>query len=143
MRCVGADPFAVQPNTEDYSRVPIDLGKLFFDIYHNAISNSQTRIPGYFVMVGGPAFGPNAMTKAIKYFGWQKVASYYQNDPQDVITADTFASLALSEGITLALQKRESATQAGKEQDYQDLLKTETNIFIFFGGSDGLPCRWA
>jgi len=135
MRC---DPRFVQPNTGEYSVIAIEQGKLFLDIYHNAIANSQAKIPGYLPMVGGPAFGPNALAKIIEYFGWKKVALYLQNDPQDVITASTFTQFALAANIIFALQKREGSTAAALEQDYKDLLAVETNVFIFFGGAGSL-----
>jgi len=67
--------------------------------------------------------------------GLNRVAMYYQNAPSEVITADTFVSLALLEGVQFDLQKRESSTAKGVEIDYQDLLNAESNVFIFFGGS--------
>jgi hypothetical protein len=89
-------------------------------------------------MVGGPAFGPNALAKIIEYFRWKKVALYLQNDPQDVTTASTFTQFALAANIIFALQKREGSTAAALEQDYRDLLSVETNVFIFFGGACSL-----
>jgi hypothetical protein len=97
--------------------------------------NSQTRIPGYFPMLGGPAFGANALVGIIKHYGWDRVATYNQNFLSDVVTSETFVSLAMSQGVQLALQKRESSTAEGKEVDLQDLLDAKSNIFIFFGGS--------
>ena len=67
-------------------------------------------------MLGGPAFGPNALVKIVKHYGWQRVAMYYQNTPSEVITANTFVSLALLEGVQFDLQKRESSTAKGHLQ---------------------------
>ena len=125
----------MQAANSDYASFAIEEDRVFFDLFHFARANSQTRIPGYFPMLGGPAFGPNALVKIIKHFGWQRVALYYQNAPSEVITADTFVSLALLEGVQFDLQKRESSTAKGVEIDYQDLLNAESNVFIFFGGS--------
>ena len=150
----------MQAANSDYASFAIEEDRVFFDLFHFARANSQTRIPGYFPMLGGPAFGPNALVKIIKHYGWQRcatsgfvqsstrlaseglllrglnrVAMYYQNAPSEVITADTFLSLALLEGVQFELQKRESSTAKGVEIDYQDLLSAESNVFIFFGGS--------
>ncbi len=135
---MGCDPSFVQPNCEEYSIIAIKQGKLFLNIYDDAIANSQAKIPGYLPMVGGPAFGPNALAKIIEYFGWSKVALYLQNDPQDVTTASTFTQFAQAANIIFALQKREGSTAAALEQDYKDLLAVETNVFIFFGGAGSL-----
>ena len=125
----------LQAANSDYASFAIEEDRVFFDLFHYARANSQTRIPGYFPMLGGPAFGPNALVKIVKHYGWQRVAMYYQNAPSEVITANTFVSLALLEGVQFDLQKRESSTAKGVEIDYQDLLNAKTNIFIFFGGS--------
>ena len=125
----------MQAANSDYASFAIEEGRVFFDLFHFARANSQTRIPGYFPMLGGPAFGPNALVNIIKHYGWQKISMYYQNAPSEVITADTFVSLALLEGVQFDLQKRESSTAKGVEIDYQDLLNAESNVFIFFGGS--------
>ena len=125
----------MQPGNDHYAKVAIEEGRVFFDVYHYAMANSQALIPGYFPMLGGPAFGPNALVKIIKHYGWRKVATYYQNAPSEVVTADAFVSLALLEGVQFDLQKRESSTAKGVEKDYDDLLHAKSNIFIFFGGS--------
>ncbi len=125
----------MQPGNLDYAKVAIEEGRVFFDVYHYAMANTQTRIPGYFIMFGGPSFGPNALVKIIKHYRWSKVALYYQNAPSEVVTADTFVSLALLEGVEFELQKRESSTEEGRKIDYEDLQAARSNIYIFFGGS--------
>ncbi len=125
----------VQPGNSDYAKLAINEGRVFFDLYSYSIKNSQTRIPGYFPMLGGPAIGADTLVEIIKHYGWHRVVAYYQNFPADVATASTFVSLALLEGVQFDLQKRESPTAQGVEIDYQDLLNAESNIFIFFGGS--------
>ncbi len=125
----------MQPGNSDYAKVAIEEGRVFFDVYHYAMANTQTRIPGYFIMFGGPSFGPSALVNIIKHYGWQQVAIYYQNVPSEVVTAETFVSLALLEGVEFELQKRESSTEEGRRIDYQDLHTARSNIYIFFGGS--------
>ncbi len=119
----------------DYAKFAIEEARVYFDLFHHAMPNSQMRIPGYFPMLGGPAFGANALVGIIHHYQWHRVAMYYQNSLPEVVTSETFVSLAMSEGVQLALQKRESSTAAGKEVDLQDLLDAKSNIFIFFGGS--------
>jgi hypothetical protein len=65
----------VQAANSDYASFAIEEDRVFFDLFHFARANSQTRIPGYFPMLGGPAFGPNALVKIIKHYGWQRCAT--------------------------------------------------------------------
>jgi hypothetical protein len=127
--------FVTSSDGESYARIAKDHEMICFNVYHDAIAGSQARIPGFFTMLGGPAFGPNALVKIIKHYGWDKVALYFQNAPEDVISSETFVSIALLEGIEFDLQKRESAGAGAVEADFKDLQVAESNIFVFFGGS--------
>jgi hypothetical protein len=122
-------------NGGDYSKIAMDHEMVVFNVYHENLAGSQTRIPGYFGMLGGPAFGPKALAKIIKHYGWKTVALYYQNAPEDVITSEIFVSIALLDGIKFDLQKRESSGTAAIEVDFRDLLSAKSNVFIFFGGA--------
>jgi hypothetical protein len=119
----------------NYARIAMDHEMVVFNVYHDNLAGSQTRIPGYFAMLGGPAFGPNALTKIIKHYGWKTVSLYYQNAAEDVISAEIFVSIALSDGIEFGLQKRESSGTAAIEVDFTDLVSAKSNVFIFFGGA--------
>ncbi len=90
-------------------------------------------------MLGGPAFGPNSLVKIIKHYGWDKVVVYFQNSRQDVASSETFASIALAEGIEFDL--RESAGAGAVEADLKDLQAAKSNIFILFGGLQRVPLR--
>ena len=127
--------FVTSSDGESYARIAKDHEKICFNVYHESIAGSQARIPGFFTMLGGPAFGPNALVKIIKHYGWDKVALYFQNSPEDVISSETFVSIALLEGIEFDLQKRESAGGGAAEADLKALQAAKSNIFIFFGGS--------
>jgi hypothetical protein len=60
---------------------------------------------------------------------------YFQNAPEDVMSSEAFASIALKEDIDFDLQKRESAGGGAAEADLEALQEAKSNIFIFFGGS--------
>ena len=126
--------FVTSSDPESYARIAMDHQMICFNVYVNAIAG-QARIPGLFTMLGGPAFGPNALVKIIRHYRWSKVVLYFQNAPEDVISSEAFASIALKEGIDLDLQKRESAGEGAAEADLKALQAAKSNIFIFFGGS--------
>ncbi len=126
--------FVSSSDPESYARIAIDHGMICFNVYLNAIVG-QARIPGLFTMFGGPAFGPTALAKIIKHYGWDKVALYFQNAPADVASSEAFIAIALSEGIEFDMQRRESAGVGAVKADLQALQAAKSNIFIFFGGS--------
>jgi hypothetical protein len=126
--------FATAPDVDAYARIPINRERIVLNIYDYPIPNSQARIPGFFTMLGGPAFGPDALVSIIKHYNWQKVVLYFQNAPEDVVMSEAFVSVALSEGIEFDLQKRESAGTGAAEADLSDLQAAKSNIFAFFGG---------
>jgi hypothetical protein len=126
--------FVTSTDGENYAKIGIDREMVVFNVFEYPFAGSQTRIPGLFTMLGGPAFGPNALAKIIKHYGWGTVALYFQNAKEDVIMSETFVSIALLEGIMFDLQKRESAGVAAIEVDFADLVSAKSNVFIFFGG---------
>jgi hypothetical protein len=119
---------------DEYSKFAIKRGKIMFNDGDDVLSASNTRIPGYFTMLGGPSSGPNALVKIIKHYSWERVVLYYQNAPSETAQVETFSSLAEAEGITFELQKRESAGTSAAEVDVNTLLNAKSNIFVFFGG---------
>ena len=125
--------FVTSQDAENYARIAIFKEMICFNLHHNAIAGSRIRIPGLFTMLGGPAFGPNALVKLLKHYNWGKVVIYFQNAPEEGITSETFASMALLEGIEFDMIKRESPGAVKK--DLKDLDAANSNIFIFFGGS--------
>ncbi len=127
--------FVTSVDPEGYAKLAMDHEIIAFNIANSFVAGSQTRIPGFFTMLGGPAFGPNALVKIIKHYEWDRVVLYFENSPDEVVASETFASIALSEGIRLDLQKRESAGLAALEVDFADLVAAKSNVFIFFGGS--------
>ena len=126
--------FISSSDVDGYARIPVDHEMIVFNVYDYPIPNSQARIPGLFTMLGGPAFGPDALVSIIKFYEWSKVVLYFQNAQEDVIMSEAFVSAALSKGIEFDLQKRESAGAGAVEADLYDLLATKSNIFVFFGG---------
>jgi hypothetical protein len=117
---------------EDYSKIAIRRQTIIFSLSGDVLSGSSTRIPGYFPMLGGASFGPNALVNIIKSFGWKRVASYYQNAASEVVQAEEFSALAAGNGISFEMQQRESA--GAIDSDLQNLKLAKSNIFIFFGG---------
>ena len=127
---------AVQPYIEQYANLAQDLGRVVVDLYE---ATHDMPKPGYFQMLGGPASGPEALVATIQHWGWKRIVVYFQNDPDAVKIADTFASLALPKGIEFELQLRESP---GKDKgDVLQLLAARSNIYIFFGGVRSLIMR--
>ena len=126
--------FVTSSDVDGYARIPTDHEMIVFNVHDTALRGSQARIPGLFTMLGGPAFGPDALVSIIKHYNWQKVVLYFQNAPQNVIVSEAFVSDALSEGIEFDLQKRESAGTGAAEADLSDLQAAKSNIFVFFGG---------
>ena len=132
----GSLTIAVQPYIEQYANLAQDLGRVVVDLYE---ATHDMRKPGYFQMLGGPASGPEALVATIQHFNWQRIVVYFQNDPDAVKIADTFASLALPKGIEFELQLRE---RPGKDKgDVLQLLAAHSNIYIFFGGVRSLIMR--
>ncbi len=127
--------FVTSSDSEGYVELAMDREMITFSVYDAPMVRSQTRVPGFFTMLGGPAFGPDALVKIIKHYEWNRVVLYFQNAPDDVVATEAFTSMALSEGIGFDLQKRESAGLAALEVDFADLVATQSNVFIFFGGS--------
>ncbi len=123
-------------NVDGYARIPIDRERIAFNLYDSPVSGSHVRIPGHFTMLGGPAFGPDALVSIIKHYEWSKVVLYFQNAPEVVVLSEAFVSIALFNGIEFDLQKRESAGTGAAEADLdlQDLQAAKSNIFVFFGG---------
>jgi hypothetical protein len=126
--------FVSSNDAASYARIPIDHESIVFHLYDDPISGSQARIPGFFMMLGGPACGPDALVSIIKHYNWSKVVLYFQNAPEDVVMSEAFMSVALSKGVAFDLQKRESAGTGAAEADLKDLQAAKSNIFVFFGG---------
>ncbi len=126
--------FVSSNNADSYARIPILNEMIVFNVYDDPFRGSHVRIPGLFTMLGGPAFGPDALVSIIKFYGWTKVVLYFQNAPEESSISETFVSAALSEGIEFDLQKRESAGTGAAEADLSDLQAAKSNIFVFFGG---------
>jgi hypothetical protein len=124
--------FATASDVDGYTRIPIRRERIAFNLYEYPIPGSQARIPGHFTMLGGPAFGPDALVSIIKHYEWSKVVLYFQNDPAVVLLSEAFVSTALSAGIEFDLQKRESAGTGAVEADLHDLQAAKSNIFVFF-----------
>ena len=99
--------FSSSPDTENYVRLANEREMIAFNIENDAITGSQKRIPGFFTMLGGPAYGPNALVKILQHYGWSKVALYFQNGPEELVLSETVVTL--SQGIEFVLRKRESA----------------------------------
>jgi hypothetical protein len=125
--------FVSSNDAGSYARIGIDHQSIAFSVSNDAIPGSEARIPGLFTMLGGPAFGPSALVRIIKHYGWERAVLYFQNAPGEVILSETFVSMARLEGIKLDLQKRESAVSAA-EDDFADLVAATSNVFLFFGG---------
>ncbi len=81
----------------DYAKFGTHKKRIVLSAGHDTMAGSNKRIPGFLPMLGGPAFGPNALVQLIKYFGWKRVVMYYQNTPDDSAAAETFVTLALGE----------------------------------------------
>ena len=126
--------FATAADVDGYARIPIRRERIAFNLYEYPIPGSQARIPGFFTMLGGPAFGPDALVSIIKHYDWSKIVLYFQNDPGVVVLSEAFVSTALFNGIEFDLQKRESAGTGAAEADLSDLQAAKSNIFAFFGG---------
>jgi hypothetical protein len=120
---------------ESYAQFARDHQMVVFNVQDDAFPGSHRRVPGLFTMLGGPAFGPNALAKIIKHYGWETVALYFQNAQENVMSSEIFVSTALLDGIVFDLQKRESFGKAAIEADFEDLVSAKSNVFIFFGGS--------
>ena len=124
--------FASSYTISDYAKIQIHNHRLFFDISHN--EGEHPRIPGFFQMLGGPAFGTTALVEIIQHYGWKRVVLYFQTDPGIASTSERFASRAAAQGIELDMQLRESTGTDGAESDFETLVKGTSNVFIFFGG---------
>ena len=125
--------FVTSSDPESYARIAMDHQMICFNVYVNAIAG-QARIPGLFMMLGGPACGPDALVSIIKHYNWSKVVLYFQNEPAVVVLSEAFVSIALFHSIDFDLQKRESAGAGAAEADLNDLQAAKSNIFVFFGG---------
>jgi hypothetical protein len=126
--------FATAADVDGYARIPIRRERIAFNLDEYPVPGSQARIPGFFTMLGGPAFGPDALVSIIKHYNWSKIVLYFQNDPGVVVLSEAFVSTALFNGIEFDLQKRESAGTGAAEADLHDLQAAKSNIFVFFGG---------
>jgi hypothetical protein len=126
--------FGTSSDVEQYVRIARDHEMNVFNVYHDSISGSDKKIPAYFVMLAGPAFGPTALVNIIKHYDWRKVVVYYQNAPEDINSANTFVNLALENKVELGLQKQESSGAGAVEADFNDLNNVKSNVFVFFGG---------
>ena len=126
--------FATGADVDGYARIPINRERIAFNVDDPPVSGSHVRIPGLFTMLGGPAFGPDALVSIINFYEWSNVVLYFQNAPEVVVLSEAFVSLALFNGIEFDLQKRESAGTGAAEADLHDLQAAKSNIFVFFGG---------
>ena len=119
----------------DYATVGTSKKRLVISAAHDTMVSSNKRIPGFFPMLGGPSFGPNALVRVIKRYAWERVVLYYQNTVEDQSAAETFVTLALEQNVGFELQKRESSGADSARTDFKSLQAAKSNIFIFFGGS--------
>jgi hypothetical protein len=118
---------------EDYAKIQLSQQRLFFDLSHDE-GEMDKLIPGYFQMLGGPAFGTTALIQIIKHFEWNRVAFYSNAEAGTVRSSVAFVSGAAKEGIELETTLRESSGANKVEEDYETLMKCKANVFIFFGG---------
>ena len=123
--------FASSYTITDYAKIQV-IFRIFFDI--SPIEGEQPRIPGFFQMLGGSAFGSTALVEIIQYYGWRRVVLYFQTDPGNERTREMFASSASAAGIQLEQQLRESKGTTAAQDDFEILSKAESNVFIFLGG---------
>ena len=124
--------FASSYTITDYAKIQVGNKRIFFDI--SPIEGEQPRIPGFFQMLGGSAFGSTALVEIIRYYGWKRVVLYFQTDPGNERTREMFASSASAAGIQLEQQLRESKGRTAAQDDFEILSKAESNVFIFLGG---------
>ena len=128
------------------------------DLYY-APKQSPPKGSPYFLQVALSATISNpALYAAMKHFNWSSVAVFYQEDPNDIRLAESFISLAQHHAVRISsllrscelcmvsacdgqvqvvFQERQSPT-AGDEQ-LQRLIRSETNIFLLFGGHGAQP----
>ena len=118
---------------EDYAKIQLRQQRLFFDLSHDQ-GETDKLIPGFFQMLGGPAFGTTALIQIIKHFGWPRVSFYSNSEPGIVRSSDAFISGAARQGIELETTLRESSGANKAEADFETLMKCKANVFIFFGG---------
>ena len=120
----------LQPDISPYAALPGELGRVFFNIGRSK-GRGPGRATGYFVFLGGPAFGTDALLAVFRGFSWKTAVVYFQKDEDDAGLANDFAEAFRRQGgdsrVVLQLQE-------GSGDDTKRLLEAPSNIFVFFGG---------
>ncbi len=113
-----------------YAALPGEFGRVFFNIGRSRARNS-VRASGYFLFLGGPAFGIDALLAIFGVFKWKRAVVYSQNDDDDLLLATAFTEALTARGNDWKIALQLVETGGG---DVEHLLAAESNVFVFFGG---------